>query len=112
MSGDQPPPSLDDLDSRIKQVRDQQTWSETGPVAPGGLAWALRLTTEMVAALIVGGGIGWMLDKSLGTRPWLLLVFLVIGMAAGMLNIYRTAQRITRAAGAADKAEDDNSRST
>ena len=66
---------------------------------------ALRMTTEMVAALIVGGGIGWVLDRSLGTRPWLMVVFLVIGMAAGLVNIARTAQRISRAAQDGERAQ-------
>ena len=58
-----------------------------------GLGWAMRLTTEMFAALVVGGGLGWLVDEWLGTRPWLMLVFLLVGCAAGMLNAYRVARR-------------------
>ena len=58
----------------------------------------MRLATEMAAALAVGAVIGWFLDSWLGTRPWLLLLFLVLGMAAGTMNAYRTATRLSQAA--------------
>ncbi len=59
---------------------------------------AFRLTTELVAGVFVGGAIGWVLDQWLGTTPWLMLVFFFIGVAAGILNVYRAAQQITAAA--------------
>ncbi len=58
------------------------------------MAAAIRISMEMVAALFVGGVIGWFLDRFLGTGPWLLLVFLVLGFAAGMLGAVRASQRI------------------
>lgn len=58
------------------------------------MAAALRISMEMVAALFVGGAIGWFLDRFLGTGPWLLLVFLVLGFAAGMLGAVRESKRI------------------
>ena len=59
----------------------------------------------MASALFVGAVLGWFLDKWLGTRPWLLLLFLVLGMAAGMLNAYRTAMRM-QDAGESDDEKD------
>ena len=44
--------------------------------------------------LAVGGGIGWLLDEWLGTRPWLFVVFIFVGIAAGILNAFRAAQRM------------------
>ena len=58
------------------------------------MAAALRISMEMVAALFVGGAIGWFLDRFLCTGPWLLLVFLVLGFAAGMLGAVRESKRI------------------
>lgn len=55
------------------------------------LGLAFRVTVEVVSALAVGLGIGWLLDEWLGTRPWLMLVFLLLGGLAGMLNVYRLA---------------------
>ena len=60
------------------------------------MAQALRVALEMASALFVGGAIGWFLDRWLGTRPWLLLVFLLLGVAAGILNAYRAATRNKR----------------
>jgi ATP synthase protein I len=44
---------------------------------------------EVVSALVVGVVIGLMLDRWLGTKPWLFLLFFVAGAAAGILNVYR-----------------------
>jgi ATP synthase protein I len=59
-----------------------------------GLGQAVRVGTELLAALIVGGGLGWAADTYLfSTQPWGLVVGLVLGAAAGMLGAYRAAQR-------------------
>lgn len=52
---------------------------------------AMRASVEVVSALAIGFGIGWSLDQWLDTRPWFMLVFLLIGGAAGTLNVYRMA---------------------
>ena len=54
-----------------------------------GLALASRVGIEMVAATLVGAGVGYGLDAWLGTKPWLLVVGVVLGTAAGFLGIYR-----------------------
>jgi ATP synthase protein I len=64
------------------------------PGTSGGLpqgSWGIgfRAGVELVSALVVGVGIGWLLDRWLGTWPWLFLLFFVIGSAAGMMNVYR-----------------------
>lgn len=50
---------------------------------------ALRAATDLVAAVAVGGTLGYFLDRWLGSKPWLMIVFLFLGFAAGFLNIYR-----------------------
>ena len=55
---------------------------------------AMKIAIELVVGVAVGGFIGWFLDKQLGTKPWLLVVFIVLGFCAGMLNVIRTAQRM------------------
>jgi len=45
--------------------------------------------TEIVASTMIGLGLGYFLDKWLGTRPWLLILFFLFGVAAGFLNLYR-----------------------
>ncbi len=54
-------------------------------------ARGFRLSTELVAGVLVGAGIGWGLDRWLGTTPWGMIVFLLLGFAAGVLNVMRAA---------------------
>ena len=56
-----------------------------------GLARGFRVSTELVAGVIVGAVIGWLLDRWLGISPWGLIVFLLLGFAAGVLNVMRAA---------------------
>jgi ATP synthase protein I len=93
MTADKPPPSLEDLDERLRKARSAQEQPDS-PSRSGPIGQALRLATEMAAALVVGAVIGWFLDEWLGTRPWLLLLFLALGMAAGTMNAYRVALRL------------------
>jgi DNA-binding MarR family transcriptional regulator/F0F1-type ATP synthase assembly protein I len=62
------------------------------------LGMAFRIATELVAALLVGGFIGWQLDRWLETRPVLFLLFLALGAAAGMRNVFKYAYRMNRLA--------------
>jgi ATP synthase protein I len=55
------------------------------------MARGFRLSTELVAGVLVGAGLGWLLDRWLGTSPWGLIVFLMLGFAAGVLNVMRAA---------------------
>jgi ATP synthase protein I len=54
-------------------------------------ARGFRLSTELVAGVLVGAGLGWLLDRWLGISPWGLIVFLLLGFAAGVLNVMRAA---------------------
>jgi len=56
-----------------------------------GYAKGFRLSSELVAGVVVGAGIGWSLDRWLGISPWGLIVFLLLGFAAGVLNVMRSA---------------------
>ena len=55
-----------------------------------GYTWALKVATDMGAAIFIGLAMGYYLDRWLETSPWLLLVFFLFGSAAGFLNLYRT----------------------
>jgi len=55
------------------------------------MARGFRLSTELVAGVLIGAGIGWVLDKWLGISPWGMIVFLLLGFAAGVLNVMRAA---------------------
>jgi len=58
---------------------------------PSALAGGLRLSAEFVAGILVGAAIGWLMDRWLGTSPWGMIVFLLLGFAAGVLNMMRAA---------------------
>ena len=57
----------------------------------GAMAKGLRAASELVAGILVGGFIGWQLDWWLGTKPWLSIVFFLLGVAAGFWNVMRVA---------------------
>jgi ATP synthase protein I len=58
---------------------------------PSAIARGFRLSTELVAGVLAGAGIGWVLDRWLGISPWGMIVFLLLGFAAGVLNVMRVA---------------------
>ncbi len=62
-----------------------------------GYARGFRLSSELVAGVLVGAGLGWLLDRWLGISPWGLIVFLLLGFAAGVLNVMRSAGLIAGA---------------
>ena len=68
-----------------------------------GLAW--RLTIEMLAGIGVGGFIGWWMDKVLGTEPIFMLILLVLGMGAGLMNSVRTVTEMRHKQDALDAAQ-------
>lgn len=77
------------LDVRRAEERAAQAVSRR-QVAPA-MAQAIRLGGEFVAGVLVGAGIGWLIDAWLGTSPWGLIVFLLLGFVAGVLNVLRAA---------------------
>jgi ATP synthase protein I len=85
---------LDTLEERIAAARVRHAAPPEPETQARGaaLGQALRLATEMVAGVAVGGFIGWALDRFLGTAPFLMVVFLMLGAAAGILNVVRTAK--------------------
>ena len=96
MGRDKLDPSMEKLNSRIGEARKARDNVQGSSLSPVGLASAWRLTTEMFAAILVGGGLGWLIDRWLGTQPWIMLLFLGIGFSAGMLNAYRSARRFEK----------------
>ncbi len=63
-------------------------------VRGAAMGQAMKIAIELVVGVAVGGFIGWYLDGQLGTKPWLLIVFLILGFSAGMANIIRTARKL------------------
>ncbi len=63
-------------------------------VSSSKLGIAFKMSTEMVAAVVVGTIIGFILDNWFGTKPWLILIFFFIGVAAGILNVVKSAKKM------------------
>jgi len=93
MSEKKPPSTLDDLDLRLKKLQEQRQRSKNLGMPPTRTGQSLHLGIEMAATLAVGAGIGWFLDRWLDTSPWLLIVFLLLGIGAGLSNAFRLARR-------------------
>ena len=78
--------------ARQKKRDSRTTDAEAGPRGdPTALARGLRLSTELVGGVLVGAFIGWALDRWLGISPWGMIVFLMLGFAAGVINVMRAA---------------------
>lgn len=76
-----------------------------------GMAAAVRLSSEFISAIVVGAVLGWLLDWFFGTTPWGLIVFLLLGFCAGVLNVLRVTGAVaTRLPPAAEGKNDESNR--
>jgi ATP synthase protein I len=86
---------LKSLGQRLDQSGSRRA-AEAGPASRpatdhSALARGFRLSSELVAGVLVGAGIGWLIDRWLGTLPWGMFVFALLGFTAGVLNVMRQA---------------------
>ena len=79
----------DDLKKRLSELD-----KEINRQRSSAIGYAFRLATELVVGVCFGGFIGWWLDRWFGTTPIFLLVFFVLGLAAGIMNVIRTAHKM------------------
>ena len=63
---------------------------------PSSIGTAFKLSTELVSAVVIGTIIGFILDKTFGTKPWLILIFFFVGVVAGIINVFRSAKNMQR----------------
>jgi ATP synthase protein I len=84
---------LQRLGDRLANANRPSENDATSRTTPDASAFArgFRMSTELVAGVVVGAIIGWLLDRWLGISPWGLIVFLLLGFAAGVLNVMRAA---------------------
>jgi len=86
---------IDKLRNRIENIENkkkQKSYSKK----KSGAGFAFKISTELVAALVVGVGIGILVDNFLGTKPFGLIIFFILGGFAGFLNVYRVMRRIEK----------------
>ena len=119
MSDHRTPEDLKSLRERLEKARrdrPQETADDGGNqrgALNSALSVGLRIGLELVVAVGFGTGLGWLIDKGLGSRPWAMLVGLLLGFAAGLLNVWRAMNGMGLAAGyhpappVADEDEED-----
>ena len=94
MSDDRPPDALARLSERLDKARAQNSdrpASDSGNDAGSQQAMSIgfRIGIEFVVAIVVATGLGWAFDRALGTKPFAMIVMFFLGVATGMLNVYR-----------------------
>ena len=90
-------PEREDFKTRLKIAKDKiKNYSKitNNNQNSSFMGSAFKLGTELASAVIVGTIIGFILDTWFGTKPWLIIVFLFLGSAAGILNVIKTAKRM------------------
>lgn len=96
----------DQLEAKLAAAKGPES-SETEPntVRNAGFSQAIKLSSEFVAAILVGALIGYLVDLALPTGPFGLIVFLFLGFCAGVMNVLRTAG-VVKSAHPADKLDE------
>ena len=89
-------------DDKLQKLKERIDTAETTNSPPpkqkkqSGAGFGFKISTEIIAALLVGVGIGLIVDKYLGTKPFGLIIFFIFGAIAGFLNVYRVMRRIEK----------------
>lgn len=105
MSDDGEGPNLDDLEARLAAARAREAVetgrdrTRSGGANSAGMGLGFRIAIELVVNIVVGTGIGYLLDWWLGTKPWLMVVFVFLGAGAGVMNVYRVAKGLDDSVG-------------
>ena len=89
---------IEDLKTRLKIAKnkiDKKT-SISNNRSSSSLGIALKMSTEMVAAVFIGTIIGFILDSWFDSKPWLTLVFFFIGVVAGIMNVFKAAKKMQK----------------
>jgi Uncharacterized protein conserved in bacteria len=103
MAEQETPPSLEEIEARLRAARGdgaEKKGREDGrPASSSGLGLGFRVSIEFVAGVAVGVGVGYGLDRWLGTAPVMMVLFLLLGGAAGVMNAYRAAKGMDETVG-------------
>lgn len=94
---DQRSVKLDELEQRIAAARkgkEPKRGRQGDKFTAAGMAW--RMTLELVVAGLVGAAMGWGIDELLGTKPAFLIIFILLGFAAGIRTVMRSAEELRR----------------
>ena len=81
------------LKDRLKNARKKLKVEKENPQT-SNIGQAFKLSTELVAAVLVGTIIGFILDNWFDTKPWLIITFFFVGVVAGILNVIKSAKKL------------------
>ena len=84
---------LKEISTRLK-IAKKKIKKENKSSNVASLGKALKISTELVAAVVVGSTIGFLLDNWFDTKPLLTICFFIMGVAAGILNVFRSAKKM------------------
>jgi ATP synthase protein I len=111
MSEGGPPDPLARLGERLDKARARRggepVVAADNAAMQQGVGLGLRIGIEFVVAVVVATGLGWAIDRWLGTRPWGTIVLFFLGVGAGMLSVYRAVTGIKMAVGSRPLAKAD-----
>ena len=85
---------IENIKKRINNLQKTNGSNQDKLSKKSGLSFGFRIGVEIVAAIVVGTVIGIFVDKYLGTKPFGLIIFFILGSLAGFLNVYRVMRRI------------------
>lgn len=114
-SGRKPEPAIRDedlerrrreLDAKLASRKVEEAQRDKPKPDNAGFGQALKLSSEFIAGIVVGAGLGWFIDQYAGTTPWGMIVFLLLGFGAGILNVLRSAGLVAEA-GIRSKSKDE-----
>ena len=94
MTGEPDPKRINALEERLEKVKERKAPKSRKQSAENQAQAGWRMVTELVVGILLGLGIGYGLDTLFGTLPWLMIIFLGLGFAAGIRTMMRTAAEI------------------
>ena len=88
--------SEDQFKTRLKiaKSRAKTKYSAKNNPSTSSMGTAFKMSTELVAAVVVGTIIGYILDNWFGTKPWLILIFFFVGVITGIMNVIKSAKKM------------------
>ena len=90
--------NIKEISARLKIAKKNISVDEQKEVGSNAasLGKALKISTELVASVVVGSTLGFLLDSWFGTKPLLTICFFILGVAAGIINVFRSAKKMQK----------------
>ena len=94
------PRNLEQFDAKLKAARERIEGRGEGSKKRSHddslVAVGYRMSIELVVGICAGLGLGWLIDRQMGTKPWFMLILMFVGLAAGIFNVVRLSKDVQR----------------